>query len=204
MSAAGPDRDEDQFGGLSYLYKPSLFGAPNQFLLRPDGLQWQMGSYQGFVPYRAVRRVRLSYRPATMQTQRFVTEIWSDNNPKIQIASASWRTFMEQERLDAGYAGFVIELHRGLTAAGSAAQFSTGMPVVSYWIGAVVFGAAWLALVLLTMRALQIGEWTGAALIGALCVVFGFQLGNYFRRNRPGHYRPDAVPSAVLPRPRSS
>jgi hypothetical protein len=199
-AAAEPDRDEADDPGLSFAYKPSLFGAPCEFLLRQDGLQWHMSNFRGFIPYRDVRRVRMSYRPATMQAQRFLTEIWSAANPKIRIASASWRNFMDQERLDAGYTAFVTELHRRLAAAGSAAHFSTGMPVVSYWIGVVVFGAALLSLVLLTLRALQIGEWAGAGIVGALCAVFGYQLGNYFLRNRPGRYRPEALPPAVLPR----
>lgn len=199
-TAAEPDQDEDDPGGPSYVFKPSLFGAPSQFLLRQDGLQWQIGNYRGFVPYRSVRRVRLSYRPATMQSQRFLTEIWADRTPKLQIASASWRNFMDQERLDSGYTGFITELHRRLAAANPAVQFSTGMPLISYWIGVMVFGAALVALVLLTFRALQIGEWAGAAIVGVLCAVFAFQLGNYFLRNRPGRYRPEAVPPGVLPR----
>jgi hypothetical protein len=200
MSAAESDHDEDDSVVPSYVYKPSLFGAPNQFLLRQDGLQWHIGNYRGFIPYRDVRRVRLSYRPATMQSQRFVTEIWSDRNPKVQIASASWRNFMDQERLDTGYVGFITDLHRRLAAANTPAQFYAGMPVISYWIGVVVFGAALVALVLLTLRALQIGEWAGASIIGVLCAVFAFQVANFFLRNRPGRYRPEAVPPGVLPR----
>jgi hypothetical protein len=59
-----------------------------------------------------------------MQSQRFLTEIWSERNPKIQIASVSWRNFMDQERLDTGYAGFVTELHRRIAASSPSAQFS--------------------------------------------------------------------------------
>jgi hypothetical protein len=169
-------------------------------MLRPDGLQWQIGSYRGLIPYGDIRRVRMSYRPATLQSQRFVTEIWSGSAPKLQIVSASWRSLIEQERLDTGYTEFITELHHRLAAAGSAAQFSTGMPAASYWIGASLFGAAMLALVGLTVRALQLGEWTAGALIAGFFLVFGAQIGNYFRRNRPVSYRPDAVPAIVLPR----
>ena len=31
-------------------------------------------------------------------------------------------------------------------------------------------------------------------------VVFALQIGNYFRRNRPRCYRPDAIPREVLPK----
>ena len=54
-----------------------------------------------------------------MQTHRFITEIWSADNPKIQIVSVSWRSIMEQERLDNAYSAFVTELHRRLAAAGA-------------------------------------------------------------------------------------
>ena len=195
-----PEDDEPGPDDPTYVYKPSLLGAPCQFALRRGGLQWHMANYSGFIRYGDIRRMRMSYRPATMQSQRFVTEIWSSAAPKLQIVSASWRSFMEQERLDTGYTAFVTELHRRLAAAGSAAQFTTGMPLVSYWIGVLVFGAAMLALVGLTVRALQLGEWAAAALIVGFVVVFAFQIGNYFRRNRPGSYRPEAVPASVLPR----
>lgn len=199
MSAEEPDRDEDD-SAVSYGYKPSLLGAHSQFTLRDDGLHWQIGSYRGVVPYGHIRRIRMSYRPATLQSQRFVTEIWSSGAPKLQIVSASWRSFMEQERLDTGYRAFVTELHRRLAAAGSAAQFSTGMPVLIYWIGVLVVGAAMVALAGLIVRSLQLGEWAAAALIVGFVAVFAFQIGNYFRRNHPGSYRPDAVPASVLPR----
>jgi hypothetical protein len=195
-----PEDDEPGPDDPIYVFKPSLLGAPRQFALRRGGLQWHMANFSGFIRYGDVRRMRMSYRPAAMQSHRFVTEIWSKTAPKLQIVSASWRSVMEQERLDAGYTAFVTELHRRLAAAGSAARFTTGMPVVSYWIGVVVFGGAMLALVGLTVRALQLGEWTAAALIGGLGAVFALQIGNYFRRNRPGSYRPEAVPANVLPR----
>jgi hypothetical protein len=199
MSAAEPDPDEDA-SGLTYGYKPSLLGAFSLFTLRRDGLQWQIGSFRGLIPYGDIRRIRMSYRPATLQSQRFVTEIWSSVAPKLQIVSASWRSFVEQERLDTDYIAFITEFHRRLAAAGSAAQFSTGMPVVTYWIGVFVFGAAMLALAGLTVRALQFGEWAATALIAGVFVVFTLQIGNYFRRNWPGSYRPDAMPASVLPR----
>jgi hypothetical protein len=200
---AAPDSDQDDEadrGDPAYAYKPSLVGAPCEFVLKPDALHWQIGRRAGRLRYDRVRRVRLSYRPVTMQSHRFVTEIWSSDNPKIQIASVSWRSLVEQGRLDAPYAAFIVELHRRLAAAGTAAQFSAGLPVAVYWIGVGVFAAVMVAIGVLTVRAMQAGQWSGAALVGLFFVVFAYQLGNYFRRNRPGRYRPDALPPNVLPR----
>ena len=106
-------------------------------------MEWQIGRRSGRVRYDRVRAVRLSYRPVTMQTHRFIAEIWSADNPKIQIVSVSWRSIMEQERLDKAYSAFVTELHRRVSAAGAAAKFTTGLPVVNYWVGVVIFSGVY-------------------------------------------------------------
>ncbi len=47
-----------------------------------------------------ITRIRMSFRPVTMQSYRFLTEIWSDRNPKLPIVSSSWKSLTEQERMD--------------------------------------------------------------------------------------------------------
>ena len=59
-----------------YAYKPSLMAAPWELRLKGDALTWRAGRHEGRVPYGRIARVRLSFRPATMQTRRFVTELW--------------------------------------------------------------------------------------------------------------------------------
>jgi hypothetical protein len=49
------------------------------------------------------------------------------------------------------------------------------------------------------VRSLQTQQWSAAAVVGVFFVVFAVQIGNYFRRNRPGRYRPDAIPPELLP-----
>ena len=95
--------DDEAAADPAYAFKPSLMGGACQFTLKPDAMEWQIGRRSGRVRYDRVRAVRLSYRPVTMQTHRFITEIWSADNPKIQIVSVSWRSIMEQERLDKAY-----------------------------------------------------------------------------------------------------
>ncbi|MEA3026905.1 MAG: hypothetical protein QOF91_2190 [Alphaproteobacteria bacterium] len=192
--------DDEAATAPAYAFKPSLMGAMCQFTLKPDALEWQIGGRNGRVRYDRVRAVRLSFRPVTMQSQRFITEIWSADNPKIQIVSASWRSMVEQERLDAPYAAFVGELHRRLAAAGGAALFSTGLPVAIYWVGVVVFAAVMLATAVMLVRAIGLEQWGASAIVGVFFAVFAYQLGNYFYRNPPGRYRPDALPAGVLPK----
>ena len=63
-----------------------------------------------------------------------------------------------------------------------------------------MFVGASLALAGLIVRALQVAAWSGSAFIAAFLGFFLWQAGNFFRRNRPQTFRPDAVPETVLPR----
>ena len=183
-----------------YAYKSSLMGAPLEFNLAPDALEWRKGGYAGRTPYGSVRRVRLSFRPITMQNHRFLAEVWPEGGPKLQIASSSWKSLVEHQRLDAEYRAFVSELSRRVGAAGGNTAFDTGSPVYLYWPGVIVFIGAALALAALAVRALSEQAWGGAAFVAGFFALFLYQAGNFFRRNRPGTFRPDAVPSLLLPK----
>jgi hypothetical protein len=190
--------------GPVYAYKASLMAAPFEFRLAPDAIEWRKGHYAGRTPYDQVRRVRLAYRPITMQNHRFTAEIWPASGPKLTVASTSWKSLVEQERLDGAYGEFILALNRRLADAGSRAQFQTGVPVFLYWPGVVVFVGAALAMAALVVRALQDKAWAGAAFIAAFLALFLWQAGNFFVRNKPGTYDPANPPPQVLPRTTST
>jgi hypothetical protein len=194
------DIAEEPPGDPTYAFKASLVGSLCQFTLKPDALEWQVGRRSGRIRYDAVRAVRLSYRPVTMQSQRFIAEISAPGSPKIQIVSVSWRSIIEQQRQDAAYATFIVELHRRLAAVSAPARFSTGLPFATYWVGVVVFGAVLAATGSLLVRAMSFDQWAPIVVVAIFFMVFAYQLGTYFYRNRPGRYRPDAVPADVLPK----
>ncbi len=139
----------------AYAYKPSLMGAPWEFRLAPDAIEWHIGRYQGRTPYTRIARVRLSFRPVTMQTRRFVTEIWPVDGPRLLIASSSWKSILEQEGRDQAYGAFIRELHRRIAASGARVTFEAGSPAILYWLGLAVFVIVSLGLAALTVRALQ-------------------------------------------------
>jgi hypothetical protein len=189
----------DASGDPAYAFKPSLMGAAMEFRLAADAFEWRKGGYAGRAPYDQIRRVRMSFRPMTMQNFRFVTEVWPANGPKLQIASTSWKSLVEHERFDANYRAFVAELCRRIGAAGGQTVFETGTPPFIYWPGIAIFAGASLALAGLIVRALMTQAWGGAAFIAAFLGLFLWQAGTIFHRNRPGTFRPDAVPPQVLP-----
>lgn len=107
---------------------------------------------------------------------------------------------IEQERLDGAYSAFVGELHRRVSMVNGGAQFERGSSPLIFWPGVLVFVAVGLGLAALIVRALQAGAPTSAALIAVFLVLYLWQVGNFFRRNRPGTYRPEALPADVMPR----
>ena len=116
--------------GVTYGYKPSLVGSPFEFRLTPDALEWRRGESAGRTPYGRVRRIRLGFRPITMQTYRFFAEIWVADGSKLQIASTSWKSLVEHQRFDSAYRTFVTELCRRVGGADGPTVFQTGSPVV--------------------------------------------------------------------------
>jgi hypothetical protein len=193
-------RDDATTGDeFAYAYKSSVINAPFEFRLTSDALHWGKGGVRGQTPYRRIRRVRLGFRPLTMQNHRFVAEIWTEG-PKLTIASTSWKSMAEHERLDARYRTFVTELCRRIGAADAGTRFQIGSPVILYWLGLAIFIGASLAIAALIVRALQAQVWSGAAFVAAFFGLFLWQAGTFFARNRPGTFTPDAIPQSVLPR----
>jgi hypothetical protein len=138
-----------------------------------------------------------------MQTHRFQTEIWSAEVPRLDIVSSSWKSMVEQADQGDDYRAFILELHKRLALAGRGIRFDAGANPLIYWPGVAVFIAAAIGFAGLTMRALESGAGFAALLIGAFLLLFLWQAGNIFYRNKPASYRPDAVPAVLLPRPKS-
>jgi hypothetical protein len=192
--------DADNAGhDFTYIYRPSLLGAPWQFRLTDDALFWDIGRKSGQAFYRDIRRVRMSYRPVTMQSHRFVTELWPQGGARLDIASTSWKSMVEQERLNKPYAAFIGELHRRVAQGGAPVSFETGVHPLHYWAAAAVFAGVVIGLLALIVQSLQAAVWSGAALVALFLLMFLWHGTNFLRRNRPGTYRPDALPVALIP-----
>lgn len=185
---------------FAYAYRPSLLGAAWEFRLAGDGIDWAAGRKGGHISFRTVRRMRMSYRPVSMQSHRFMTELWVDGAPKLEILSSSWKSLVEQERLDGRYTAFVAELHRRIALAAAPARFERGSNPLLYWPGLIAYIGVSLGLALLLVRALQANAKGGAVFIGGFLALFLWQGGNFFRRNRPVRYHQLDIPTQLLPR----
>jgi hypothetical protein len=200
MSVSADQQRDLSSQPLRYSFRPSVFGAPWEFSLTPAGLAWSVGRRSGRVPYGQIRKIRLSFRPLTLQGQRYLVEIWPEQGAKLTMSSLSWKSMIEQERQDEAYRAFVAALHEKLRAAGATARFECGLPVYLYWPGIVIFALANAVFAVLAMRAALAGSYGAAAFVGGFLALFGWRIGRYFLDNRPGLYRPDALPAMLVPR----
>ena len=184
---------------LSYSYRPSLLGAEWNLTLAPDGLVWSAGVRSGFTRYAAISRLRMAYRPMSMQMTRFMTEIWAPGDPPLRIVSTTWKSMLEQQRLDKAYTHFVTELHVRIAAANASFVCERGRPAFIYWPGLLVFAGVSIALALLIVRALQVHALVPAVFVAIFFALFGWHGGTFFRRNRPGVYPVAEPPRDLLP-----
>jgi hypothetical protein len=69
-----------------------------------------------------------------------------------------------------------------------------------FWPGLAFFVLVTLAMAVVVTRALQTHAISVGVFIAGLLVLFLWQGGNFFRRNKPGNYQPDALPPDLLPK----
>ena len=186
---------------VAYTYRPTALGAARHFTLSDEGIDWDSGPVSGHVPYRQVRRLRMSFKPVSMQSHRFTTELWGEDAPRLKIISTSWKSMFEQERQDRSYSVFVRELHRRVSESASPVRFERGTSPWIYWPGFALFVAVALGVAGGAVQALHAGAYVGAAFAGAFLALYLWQIENFLRRNRPGVYSPEALPKDVMPPP---
>ena len=186
-------------GRLQYTYKASLIGSAYRFELVDNELQWQVGGRSGAWPLASIAMVRLSYRPVSMQSRRFRTDILNERGERVSILSTTWQTVALMEPQDNSYREFVLALHRRLKAIGSHASFVAGLSPWVYQAGLGVLALVAVAIVGMFLRAAWTGLWAGAAFLVAFAALFVWQVGGFMRRNRPRGYSADNVPNDLIP-----
>jgi hypothetical protein len=182
-----------------YAYKASLVGSAHLFELTGQGLSWRVGGRAAIWPYADIAAIRLSYRPVSMQSRRFRTDIENISGARIAILSTSWQTATLMAPQDQGYRSFITQLHARMQQAGSNAALLGGLGPKTWIAGVVLLTLVGIAIAGLLVRAIAIGEWAGCLFLVGFAALFGWQVGGFVRRNRPRSYGFDHLPEALLP-----
>lgn len=182
-----------------YAFKASLIGAAHQFELTDEGLSWRVAGKSGVWPYTSISRIRLSYRPVSMQARRFRADIDREGGGHIVLLSTSWQTATLMAPQDKDFRGFIVELHRRMAQAGSSAALIGGLTRRAYLAAVVVLGLLAIPMAGLFIRAIVTFEFTGALFLLGFAALFAWQVGGFVRRNRPQTYAFGRLPLGLLP-----
>src|ERR1700744_798303 len=183
----------DEAAPVSYAYKASLIGSAHRFELTDQGLSWKVAGKSGVWPYAAITRVRLSFRPVSMQARRFRADIESADLGRIALLSTSWQTSALMAPQDRDYRAFIVELHRRMKAAGSNAELIGGLKPWIYDAALALLALVAVAMVGLLVRAVLTGEFAGIVFLIGFAALFVWQVGGFVRRNRPQAYSFDRL-----------
>ena len=193
------DLSDETAGAVRYAYKASLVGAAHQFELTGEGLNWRIAGKSGVWPYAAISAIRLSYRPVSMQSRRFRTDIDGAERGRIALLSTTWQTSVLMAPQDHDYRAFIVELHRRMAAAGSNATLTGGLKRRVYAAAVILLTLVAIAMAGLFLRALMTGEFAGILFLAGFAALFAWQVGGFVTRNRPRTYTFDRLPQALLP-----
>lgn len=184
---------------VRYAYKASLIGAAHQFELTDAGLSWRIAGRSAVWPYAEIAAVNLSYRPVSMQARRFRADIAHVSGRRIAILSTSWQTAALMQPQDDIYRAFILALHARMAASGGQARLTAGLGRKTYVAALALVALLGVAMAGLLVRALAIGQFTGAAFLVGFAALFAWQVGGFIRRNRPRNYSFGDMPRALLP-----
>lgn len=195
------DRSEAGEGSpLRYAYKASLIGSAHQFELTEEGLSWRIAGRSGVWDYADISAVKLSYRPVSMQQQRFRADIDNARGGRIAILSTTWQTATLMAPQGHLYRDFIVELHRRMQAAGSTARLVGGLGPKTYTAALALLACLAVAMIGLLLMALLTSNWMGALFLVGFAALFTWQVGGFVTRNRPRRYSFDQLPDALLPK----
>lgn len=198
MRQPAPTEDSAARDGTHYVFKPSLAGGARQFELTDEGLCWQ-GARSQVWPLTSIAAIRLSYRPASMQSWRFRADIENSSGQRATLFSTTWHSISMMARQDDDYRAFLVELHKRLAAANRDVRLTAGINPVLYAVGLAAMALMGIAIAGLLLRALLTAEFAGALFLAAIVAWFAWQIGSFMKRNRPRTYTFDALPREVLP-----
>jgi hypothetical protein len=185
--------------GTRYVYKASLVGSAHEFELTDEGLSWEARGRSGIWPDADIAAVRLSYRPASMQSRRFRADIEHKSGQRLTVFSTSWHTVVLMTPQDRDYRAFIEQLHRRLKAAGGNTALIGGIGPIAYATGCLLLALVAIAITGLFARALATGEFAAALFLVGFVALFGWQMGGFIWRNKPQTYTFDGLPRTLLP-----
>jgi hypothetical protein len=143
--------------------------------------------------------MRLSFAPSRFDAKRHRCDIAMRDGTRATIWSTHYVSVGEFEDRAATYSPLVRALVARVGAANPACDFRVGKPPLGYWLRLIFVLMAFSALAYMIML-VGSAAFSGIVIV-KLVIIAAFVplLVRYINKNRPGRFRPDAIPDDALP-----
>jgi hypothetical protein len=176
-----------------------LLGAACRFELTDEGLSWHVAGRAGMWPYASITKIRLSYRPISMQSRRFRADISGSQGRAIPVISVTWQSAALVAPQDDPYRSFIARLHERIAQADGKPMLLAGLKPIVYNLGLIAVALVGISMLGLFVRAAMVGSYAGMLFLVGFAALFGWQIGGFLMRNKPRIYTLDGVPADLLP-----
>lgn len=184
---------------FEYRFRLRPVGAETVLRLLPDALEIESANRKAQVRYQDVTHVRLSFRPANLAAQRYLTEIRSRTSGKVVLPSVSARGMFHFDNKAPVYRVFVTELCRRIGERQPSLQIDAGLSAWRWWPSAAFGGAIALAVLYFLAIALRDGNFSLLVVVLIFAALLASQVGTMLLRNRPRRAPMNSIPAQVLP-----
>jgi hypothetical protein len=189
---------------LTYVARANALEYEAIWRLGPDALELQGGPTAGpevhlRFPYRDIVGVRLSYAPSRVDWVRYRCDLHMRSGQRLTILSTHYAGIADFENRAATYVPFVRALVGRVADACPNASFRSGKSVAAYWAEHVLLVAI-VAILVMVLSAFGLSSIMGLVWLKLLIILGSIPLLlAYTRKNWPRRFKPDAIPSDVLP-----
>jgi len=184
---------------LRYAFRPRPFTAETTLELTRDMLVANRAGRETSIPYREIATIRLFYAPRGINFSGFRAKIYTRNGKTVSFEDRSYKSLVEQERLEGPYRMFVEALVARTAAANPDVLLHAGKIAPMLALVALV-GAVTLALLAyFGFRALTAGQYGTALGVAVFVGYFSLWTWQFTIRNRPRTFNARAIPADILP-----
>lgn len=183
---------------ISYETRLTLFEKVRTFSIQGATLRIEEEGRTNEIALTDIVEVRCRYFPTRVQLNRYECLLTVKSGMKIKIGNQFFRGVADFEDRSADYRKFVVALHVALSKQNPTCVFHSGVAPSSFYLT-----AAFLALSMLTLAFLIIvmgASLPGFAVIKLIILIAMIPISiKWFYKNKPKIYRPQAIPTDVLP-----
>lgn len=150
------------------------------------------------IPLANIREVRLTYEPTRFQTNRYRCHLTHTSGQRTVLQNEHFAGIASFEDRTASYLELLHALIPRTAAANPSCVFKTGTSPMNWWLQAAFLTLCFALLALALVFLYTAIGW----LVVVKLVILAFLIPvavRWFRRNRPGTFTPDAIPTGMLP-----